>query len=152
MFAPVTPTSLAMYAAERQPSAVIAASKSAEVFVRVLIQKPNLFMCSYYINLEPKNALKDSFKPQYVAHKQHFPICIKLSSIEVSVSSSVERYIKELKKRVEPKVRQASKASGVADYMNGMTRQRRLEAELERLATAYVKQLEVQRKKERKKR
>lgn len=67
------------------------------------------------------------------------------------MSSSVERYIKELKKRVEPKVRQASKASGVADYMNGMTRERLLEAELERLATAYLKQLEAKRRKERKK-
>ena len=67
------------------------------------------------------------------------------------MTASIVRYIEELKKRVEPKARQASRAIGAADYADGKTREQRLEAELERLATAYLKQLEAKRKKERKK-
>lgn len=64
---------------------------------------------------------------------------------------SVRQYIEELKKRVEPKVRQENKLASTGDYANGRTREQRLEAELERLATAYIRQLEAKRKKERKK-
>ena len=67
------------------------------------------------------------------------------------MTASIVRYIEELKKRVEPKARQASRAIGAADYADGKTREQRLEAELERLANAYLKQLEAKRKKERKK-
>lgn len=57
----------------------------------------------------------------------------------------IDRYIKELKLRVGAIERTSNRVHSCQDYEAGMSHQQRKEAELERLASAYIKQLEARR-------